>query len=402
MGMTGASGGGFDTWMTSALDSRISVAVPVVATTDVYKQMMAHLPHDWDPFDQCHYVPGLFRFANYHELLAMVAPKPLLFINSTEDGGVPVTGAREVAAYGAKLYQSYGAADRIRFYEDSVLGHGYQQSKREAAYGWFLRWLMQKGDGRPYPEPPTETAAYDNPELRCFPVGENRPAGPAMVEVARRLADELRLAAKDLDLVNVLGAWPAPAPGKLQIENVRVQRLVVASEPGMDIPILLLRPPQDARGLVIAVSDGGKEDVAAQPAIRDLLGSGWAVAAVDPRGIGELLIDKPNWSFASTLLLGQNFVWLQTWDLVRSAQVMQATSDFANKPIGLYARGHNASLAVTYLIGQRPEISGLNPRWFVLCDGFVSYRQFLDRPKSMTVSFKLGTEEADRTKVFGS
>src|SRR5581483_1834124 len=93
IGMTGASGGGFDTWMTAALDDRIAVAVPVVATTDLYKQMMAHLGHDWDPFDTCHYVPGMFRFANYHELLAMVAPKPLLFINSTEDTGVPVAGA---------------------------------------------------------------------------------------------------------------------------------------------------------------------------------------------------------------------------------------------------------------------------------------------------------------------
>ena len=114
---------------------------------------------------------------------AMIAPKPLLLVAASVDQSFPIAGVREVFAYGQSLYRSYGAPDRIAFSEDSTAGHGYQQKKREAAYGWFLRWLKGTGDGSPHPEPPTETAAWDSADLRCFPPGENQAAGPAMVDL---------------------------------------------------------------------------------------------------------------------------------------------------------------------------------------------------------------------------
>ena len=59
---------------------------------------------------------------------------------------------------------------------DEAEGHGYQRAKREAAYGWFLRWLMgRRGDGGPHPEPPTETEPFDSEELRLSPAGTSRP-----------------------------------------------------------------------------------------------------------------------------------------------------------------------------------------------------------------------------------
>ena len=83
---------------------------------------------------------------------------------------------REVAGYGRELYRSYGAGEKIGLVVDEAEGHGYQRAKREAAYGWFLRWLMQRGDGGPHPEPPTETQPFDSEELRCFPpAGTNQP-----------------------------------------------------------------------------------------------------------------------------------------------------------------------------------------------------------------------------------
>ena len=177
VGITGASGGGYNTWITAALDDRIAAAVPVVGTSEFAEQIRVCRPLDWyHAAEHCHFVPGLIRYANNHELLAMAAPKPVLIIAASQDQSFPVAGVREVADYGRELYASYGAGEKLGLVVDEAEGHGYQRAKREAAYGWFLRWLMRRGDGGPHPEPPTETVPFDSEELRCFPpAGTSRP-----------------------------------------------------------------------------------------------------------------------------------------------------------------------------------------------------------------------------------
>jgi hypothetical protein len=81
--MTGASGGGYNTWITSALDDRIKVAVPVVGTS-----------------------------ANNHEFAAMVAPRPLLIIAASQGQSFPIEGVRAVYRYSRDLYGSLKAGRR--------------------------------------------------------------------------------------------------------------------------------------------------------------------------------------------------------------------------------------------------------------------------------------------------
>ena len=217
VGMTGASGGGYNTWVTAALDDRIAAAVPVVGTSEFAEQIRVCRPLDWyHAAEHCHFVPGLIRYANNHELLAMAAPKPVLIIAASRDESFPLAGVREVAAYGRTLYDSYGAGDKIGLVVDESEGHGYQRRKREAAYGWFLRWLMGRGDGGPHPEPPTETLPSDSEELRCFPPGRNEPAGPAMIEAVLRLARDLPPSPPRLDLERVLGPTPSAPPARVE------------------------------------------------------------------------------------------------------------------------------------------------------------------------------------------
>src|SRR5437870_9540330 len=118
----------------------------------------------------------------------MVAPRPLLIIAASQDQSFPIEGVRAVYRYSRDLYGSFKAGEKIGFFEDSSSGHGYQQKKREAAYGWFRRWLRNTGDGGAYAEPATEIPAWDAPELRCFPPGRNKPAGPGIMAAVRALA----------------------------------------------------------------------------------------------------------------------------------------------------------------------------------------------------------------------
>jgi dienelactone hydrolase len=381
IGITGASGGGYNTWITAALDDRIAAAAPVVGTSEFYEQIHVCRPLDWyHAHEHCHFVPGLIRYANNHELLAMAAPKPVLIVAASVDQSFPIAGVREVYRHGASLYHSFGAPEKIALYEDETAGHGYQQKKREAVYGWFLRWLRGTGDGKPFPEPATGTLPWDAAELRCFPEGGNQPAGPGMEAAVRRVADTLVPAGR---LPEPPGVEAAPIrPG-----DAPVGRLLIPSADGVAVPAFVARPAGPQRGVLVGIDDTGKESLASDPLIVAALANGWTVCGIDPRGIGELATGKDGWVAAVSLLLGENFVLRQAADILAAARTF-------GKPLGLYGRGPNASLAAAYAIGRRP------PRWYVLRDGFLSFRHFLDRPKSLPRSFELHREARFRTAAY--
>jgi dienelactone hydrolase len=403
IGMTGASGGGYNTWITAALEGRIAVAVPVVGTSDFAEQIRVCRPLDWyQASEHCHFVPGLIRYANNHELLAMAAPKPVLIIAAGRDESFPIAGVRAVADYGRALYASYGTSDRIGLVVDESEGHGYQRKKREAAYGWFLRWLMNRGDGGPFPEPPTETLAHDAPELRCFPIGRNQAAGPAIIAMVERLARDLPPAPPRLELESILGSRTNPPPVSLSIRPVRLQRVLIPTEPGITVPAFLLRPRGRARGVVVAIDDRGKEVLGSDPLVLEAFENKWAVCGIDPRGIGELATTKTGWVFAVSLLLGENFVGRQAADLSRVIDALGAPGAFPGKPVGLYARGPNATLMATYAIAREAR-SGPGParlHWYVLRDGFISYRAFFERPMALRESYRLMPADGQRTTSF--
>ena len=370
IGITGASGGGYNTWMTVALDDRIKVAVPVVGTSDFYEQMTAVRPLDWYRGNEhCHFVPGLMRYANNHELLAMAAPRPVMIVAASEDQSFPVEGVRAIAAYGKKLYGSYGAAERVGYFEDSTTGHGYQVKKREAAYGWFLKWLMGKGDGSPYAEPPTETLPFDAAELRCFPVGENQAAGPGIVAAVK----QIQLGKRE--------AWPPiEVEGcRADVKDLQVQRLDLCGTPAF-----LVKPQGKPAGVLVALDDRGKEALADDPVVKEALAEGWSVCGIDPRGIGERATKQTNWVAAVSLLLDDWYVRRQ------AADVLSAMQSFGSVPVALYARGDNAGLVAAVALNERPV------DWFVLKDTFLSFRAFIDRPKSLAKSYELRETDAER------
>jgi dienelactone hydrolase len=415
IGMTGASGGGYNTWITAALDDRIAAAVPVVGTSEFGEQIQVCRPLDWyQAAEHCHFVPGLIRYANNQELLAMAAPRPLLIVAAKRDESFPITGVRAVYDYGRALYQTYGAPERIGFTQERSEGHGYQKRKREAAYGWFLRWLMNRGDGAPVPEPDTKTLPFDDPDLRCFPAGKNQPAGPAIVALVKRLARDLPPQSPRLNLAAVLGPWPKidePRPpvqsGAVTVlkgTRARLRRMLFPSEPGIMIPAFLLEPGEhsDIKGVLLALDDRGKEAVAADPVLWQALGRGWCACGVDPRGLGELSVEKRGWVFAVSLLLGENFVGRQACDLRRVAEEIEGFPELRDKPLAIYARGHGSSLAATYaMVPDGPARAWQSRvRCFVLRGGFLSFHAFFERPRSLAESYRLLPVDRDRTTAF--
>src|SRR5205823_1819538 len=76
-------------------------------------------------------------------ILALFAPKPLLFANSDNDGIFPMDGNRRIIERLRHCYEMLGAKDNVDEYV-SKGGHAYRPDLRLAVFGFFQKHL--KGD----------------------------------------------------------------------------------------------------------------------------------------------------------------------------------------------------------------------------------------------------------------
>ncbi|HOP78305.1 MAG TPA: alpha/beta hydrolase family protein [Thermogutta sp.] len=139
IGVTGRSGGGAYSWWIAAIDPRIKAAVPVAGITDLQNHVIDGCV---EGHCDCMYIVNTYRW-DYPMVAALVAPRPLLIDNGDHDPIFPEDGVRRVYEQARKIYQLYGAEDKIAIFITTA-GHDDIPTIQEAAFRWLDRHLMGK------------------------------------------------------------------------------------------------------------------------------------------------------------------------------------------------------------------------------------------------------------------
>lgn len=139
IGCTGWSMGGYRAWMLSALSDRIKVGTAVcwMVTTDEQMSFKYDRTENGG-FANC--FPGLRRWLDYPHVASIACPKPMLFINGSQDKLFPVAGAEKAFRTMHETWKSQSAGNKLET-ELWDMPHSCPKKAQERVLQFFKKHL---------------------------------------------------------------------------------------------------------------------------------------------------------------------------------------------------------------------------------------------------------------------
>ncbi|MCH2129909.1 MAG: acetylxylan esterase [Pirellulaceae bacterium] len=306
LAVTGASGGGTQTFLVCALDDRPAVSFPAVMVSTA---MQGGCTCE----NSC-----LLRIGTGNvEFAAMFAPKPLM-LSTADDWTVEMStkGFPELQ----KLYQLLGRPDDIALVDRTEFKHNYNSVSRHAMYHWFNQYLdlqvqepiqerdykLQSDDhltvwNKKHPQP-TGGFEFEQRLLRWWHDDSQRQLAKLTPHDEASMEQYRQTVGGALDIV--IGRQ-LPAPTDIVFEKTDKQdHSTFLQMPGLlrnkphneELPCIYLDPSEWNGQVVIWLDPAGKaclwhEQGKLQPGIQRLLDAGSAVVGVDLLMQGEFVPD---------------------------------------------------------------------------------------------------------------
>jgi len=304
IGITGASGGGTQTFVLAAIDDRVQAAFPAV--------MVSTAMQGGCICENC----SLFRVGTGNiELAAVFAPKPMAMSGAkdwTEE--IETKGYPELK----QLWKLLGKEDNVLAKAFPQFPHNYNQVAREMMYGWFNKHLL--GTDKPVaelpfqPVAPAELRVFDDKHPRPADELKSKPLRAKLTEASDKQIGKLLPTDKAsvLEYQGVIKvALRAMIADELPKEVAVRQKAVETKHDGYSMFRGMIGRSGETDALPFASVFGDKPDGRTviwlhpkgkaslfdgkqlNPSAKTLVDAGWTVVAPDVLGTGELTPAKP-------------------------------------------------------------------------------------------------------------
>lgn len=143
IGVYGHSMGSTHAFMASPWEPRFQAVVCNCCLPTYHAILRDEIVHSFS-----NYVPGLLPYGDVGDIVALIAPRPVLFNAGTHDSGLPIDEVRRAVACARAAYEALGVPDAIRLVEEET-GHVFSEQMRAHARAWFARHLRPEDEPAP-------------------------------------------------------------------------------------------------------------------------------------------------------------------------------------------------------------------------------------------------------------
>jgi dienelactone hydrolase len=358
IGVTGLSGGGWQTIVLSSLDERVTLAVPVAGYSSIaYRlEMIRHVG------DVEQNAPDMQLYADYSHLTALRAPRPTLLVYNAEDDCCFRAPLVKPDVYDAvqPFFKLYGKPENFGWHMNTDPStHNYQLDNRQAGYRFIGKHFGIAG---------MESEDQLGPEIKSYEeliVGIPRD-NLTILGLARKLA--LRISRPSIPpagaareawsvkerarLARVLRYKPVAMARPWKLANTHSKGLETRSyrldfSNGLSATAVwfqALETPSPAPATIVFDENGKK---AASSVVSDRVNRGEQVLALDPIFYGDATPSTPGPTYYTQVIstLGDRPLALEAAQLVEAARWFAKQS--GAKKLRLEVNGFRAQVAAT-------------------------------------------------------
>ena len=360
LGVTGRSGGGAYSWWIATLDERSKVAAPVAGITDLKNHVVDGVV---EGHCDCMYHVNTYGW-DFAQIAALVAPRPLLILNTDDDGIFPLDGVNRLFTKVRRIYELHGKKSSLGLVITPG-GHGDSQELRVPAFNWFNKHL--KGG----------STLIDKPAIKLFKPQQLKVFNDAPKnERTTKIHESFPLIATDESEANgpeiisrlrrkTFGGWPG-REGELNLQKVseterdgvRLTAYDFDSQAGIRLRMHVTHKIGLAKGATVhmqVLNTNQAEDIAGQ--LEFGAGHLGVYVTLAPRGIGQTKLTQNEKHITQTrrrfMLLGQTLAGQQVWDVRRCIRALRTLERCAGAPLELWGTGDSASLITLATLFER-------------------------------------------------